>query len=507
VDIMLQMSEPDDHQLLAEFVRDASGPAFASVVARYVNLVYSTAFRFTGNAHHSEEVSQAVFIILARKAEKLSSRVVLSGWLYQTTRLTAANFMKAEIRRQRREQEAYMQSTLNEPNDAAWREIGPLLDEAMGRLGTTDRDAVVLRYFENKNSAEIGSALRMTEETARRRVNRALEKLRKFFARRGIVFTAAIIGGSVSANSVHAAPAGLVKTISTVAAAKGATYSTSTLTLVKGVLKIMAWTKAKTAIVAGAVILLAAGTTTVTVHEVQEHRTYPWQVPQASFGVFYKMPAAVIIVPTKFPNATNGGWCGDSSRGVMGIAQPVKQIIQVAWRYDDHNTVDEADLPTNRYDFIAKLVGPEEPHKNTPQNEHWRDELQKLITRQFGIRCDEEMRNTDVLVLRPAPGGPINFKESHKMPNGRAIKTGRGSFAAYEQPLFTLIYDLGYRFKVPIVDQTGLTKMYDYSVKWDEPDPKQPNPDGLKQALVNQLGLELVATNMPIKMLVIKKAE
>src|SRR5215469_8075539 len=288
------MSEPDDHQLLAEFVRDASGPAFASVVARYVNLVYSTAFRFTANAHHSEEVSQAVFIILERKAEKLSSRVVLSGWLYQTTRLTAANFMKAEFRRQRREQEAYMQSTLNEPNDATWREIGPLLDEAMGRLGATDRDAVVLRYFENKNSAEIGSALRMTEETARRRVNRALEKLRKFFARRGIVFTTAIIGGAVSANSVHAAPAGLVKTNSTVVAAKGATYSTSTLTLIKGVLKMMAWTKAKTAIAAGVVVLLAAGTTTVTVHEVREHRTYPWQVPQASFSVFYKMPAAVI---------------------------------------------------------------------------------------------------------------------------------------------------------------------------------------------------------------------
>lgn len=503
---MWQMLELNDHQLLAEFVRDASGPAFAALVARYVNLVYSTALRFTGNAHHSEEISQAVFIILARKAEKLSSRVVLSGWLYQTTRLTAANFMKAEIRRQKREQEAYMQSTLNVPADAAWREIAPLLDEAMGRLGATDRDAVLLRYFENKSAAQIGSALRMTEETARRRVNRALEKLRKFFARRGIVFTTAIIGGAVSANSVHAAPAGLVKTISTVAAVKGATASASTLTLIKGALKVMAWTKTKTVIIAGAAILLAAGTTTVTVHEIQEHRTYPWQVPQASFEVFYKMPATVIIVPTKYVNAKNGGWCADSSRGAMGIAQPLKEIIQVAWQYDDRHTVDEADLPTNRYDFFAKLVGPQEPHKNMPQNENWTVELQKLIIRKFGVKGSMEMRNTDVLVLRPGAGGPINFKVSHSMPHGMAIKPGRGSFAAYEQPVGTLMGELEQKFQIPIVDQTGLTKTYDYSVKWDEPDPKQPNPDGLKQALVAQLGLELVATNMPVQMLVIKKA-
>src|SRR6185312_5142659 len=139
------MSEPDDHQLLAEFAGANSEAAFATIVGRYVNLVYSTAFRFTRNPHHSEEITQVVFIILARKAGKLSSSVLLSGWLYQTTRLTAGNFMKSEIRRQRREQEAYMQSALNEPDDVVWNEIAPLLDEAMGKLGETDRNAVVLR--------------------------------------------------------------------------------------------------------------------------------------------------------------------------------------------------------------------------------------------------------------------------------------------------------------------------------------------------------------------------
>ena len=97
------MPELDDHELLAEFARTESEAAFAALVARYVNLVYSTALRFAGNPHHAEEITQAVFIILARKAGKLSPHAVLSGWLYQTSRLTAANFMKGEIRRQHRE--------------------------------------------------------------------------------------------------------------------------------------------------------------------------------------------------------------------------------------------------------------------------------------------------------------------------------------------------------------------------------------------------------------------
>ena len=122
------MPELDDQQLLAEFVGRNSEAAFTSLVARHVNLVYSAALRFTGNRHHAEEITQAVFIILARKAGSLRRDVVLSGWLYQTARLTAANFVKGEIRRQRREQEAYMQSAPNESDsDSVWRQLAPFL--------------------------------------------------------------------------------------------------------------------------------------------------------------------------------------------------------------------------------------------------------------------------------------------------------------------------------------------------------------------------------------------
>ena len=256
------MPELDDHELLAEFARTESEAAFAALVARYVNLVYSAALRFAGNPHHAEEITQAVFIILARKAGKLSPRAVLSGWLYQTARLTAANFMKGEIRRQHREQEAYMQSILTEPDAAAWQQLAPHLDEAMGRLGETDRNAIVLRFFENKTAREVGAALKLTEAAAHKRVNRALEKLRKIFSKRGVTLSSAVIAGAVSANSVQAAPAGLAATISTTAV-KGAAVAATVSSLVKGTLKIMAYTKLKLAIGITAGILLAGGATTM----------------------------------------------------------------------------------------------------------------------------------------------------------------------------------------------------------------------------------------------------
>lgn len=277
------MPEADDHRLLTEFARAGSESAFATLVARYVNLVFSTAFRSTGNAQNAEEITQTVFIVLARKAEILSPRVVLSGWLYQTTRLTAANFMKAEFRRRRREEEAAMQSILNEPSDAAWPEIAPLLDEAIGHLGQTDRDALLLRYFENKSTAEIGAALRMNEDTARRRVNRALEKLRRFFLKCGVASTAATIGESISTNSVQAAPVSLAKSVTAAAITKGAAASTSTLTLMKGVLKIMAWSKMKTATVGTVILAIAAATTVVIQQEIKHRSPHSVVFDKASF--------------------------------------------------------------------------------------------------------------------------------------------------------------------------------------------------------------------------------
>jgi RNA polymerase sigma factor (sigma-70 family) len=203
------MTEPDDIELLRQYAVENSEAAFATLVARHVNLVYSTALRSIGNSHSAEEITQAVFIILSRKAKSFPRKTILTGWLHQTTRLTAANFLRTEIRRQHREQKAYMQSTLGETE--TWTQIAPLLDDAIARLGDRDRDAILLRYFENKSAREMAAALRVDEPAAQKRVTRAVEKLRAFFAKRGVTLTAAAIAGAVSANSVQAAPVGLAR--------------------------------------------------------------------------------------------------------------------------------------------------------------------------------------------------------------------------------------------------------------------------------------------------------
>jgi RNA polymerase sigma factor (sigma-70 family) len=261
------MPESDDITRLKQYV-EGDESAFAVLVERYVHLVYSTALRQAGNPSQAEEITQAVFIILAQKAKSLGPRTIMSGWLYQTARLAAANFLRSEIRRQKREQEAYMESLLNEPTPNLWQQIAPLLDDAMGHLSEKDRNVVVLRYFQNQSAAEIGDALGIDSSTAQKRITRAVGRLRKFFAKRSVAHSAELITGAISANSVQAAPVALAKSVTAVALAKGAAASISTLTLIKGALKIMAWTKAKTAIVVSACVLLTAGTTTITIYNM-----------------------------------------------------------------------------------------------------------------------------------------------------------------------------------------------------------------------------------------------
>jgi RNA polymerase sigma factor (sigma-70 family) len=258
----------DDMLLVREYAARQSESAFATLVSRHTNLVYSAALRQTRDPQLAEEVTQVVFIILARKAASLGAKTILTGWLYRTACYVSGSALKRERRRQHREQEAFMQSELDAQADSTWNQLSPLLDEAMLRLGQADRDALVLRYFEGRSLNEVGSALGASEEAAKKRVNRALEKLRKLFEKRGVHSTTSAIAETISTNSVLIAPATLAKTATAVALAKGATASISTLTLIKGALKIMAWTKAKTAIVVGTAAILTIGTGVFIVGEI-----------------------------------------------------------------------------------------------------------------------------------------------------------------------------------------------------------------------------------------------
>ncbi|MDB6131642.1 MAG: polymerase, sigma-24 subunit, subfamily [Verrucomicrobiales bacterium] len=241
------MQDIDDHQLLREYVEHNSEEAFAALVTRHVNKVYSAALRHTGSSHQAEEITQSVFVTLARQSSHLAKAVILEGWLYQTARLTALTRIRGEIRRAKREQEAHMQAIVNENESEVWKEIQPMLDSAIAELNETDRHAVVLRFFYEKNMKDVGLALGSTESAATVRLHRALDKMRTFFIKHGVSSSTAIIAAAISANSVQAAPAQLAKAITGVAMIKGAATGGVTLTVLKsGALKTMTGLKLTT---------------------------------------------------------------------------------------------------------------------------------------------------------------------------------------------------------------------------------------------------------------------
>ncbi|MBI5381769.1 MAG: sigma-70 family RNA polymerase sigma factor [Opitutae bacterium] len=250
---------PSDHELLCVFAATGGEQAFAELVRRQINLVYSTALRQVGgDAHLAADVTQGVFLALARSAQTLTDRSVLSGWLYTTTRFLAAKAVRTEQRWRVRTQEAHaMNEILHDSGpEPVWADISPLLDEAMHALGERDREAILLRFFENRPFAEIGAVCGLAENAARMRVERALEKLRVQLAKRGITSTAAALGGVLAGQPAIAAPAGLVATATGVALASVSTGGS--IAAFGGILKFMSTSKLALGVV-GAVLVVAAG--------------------------------------------------------------------------------------------------------------------------------------------------------------------------------------------------------------------------------------------------------
>jgi RNA polymerase sigma factor (sigma-70 family) len=264
------MESMDDLALLREYAARGSEAAFAELVSRRVGFVYSAALRQVRDPHLAGEITQAVFIILAQKAGRISGQTILAGWLFKTTRFAAIAQTRAAAKRQQRELEVQMQTELQSAApDPLWAQMSPLLDEALAALGETDRRAVLLRFFENKSLAEVGSSLGMGEDTARKRVSRALEKLHRYFSKRGVSSTTAMIAGEMAANSVQAAPVVLAKSVAAVAIAKGAAASISTLTLVKAALIAM---KTKTIVATAIIGTLILGTGVCSVYVIWHHK-------------------------------------------------------------------------------------------------------------------------------------------------------------------------------------------------------------------------------------------
>jgi RNA polymerase sigma factor (sigma-70 family) len=210
----------DDQQLLERYIQERSEPAFSELVARHIDLVFSVALRrVNGERHLAQDITQTVFIDLARKARRLPPGVMLAGWLHRHTCYVAATAIRTEQRRRTREQTAFEMSTLEDQTQPPWEHIAPHLDEALDQLNQSDRDAIVLRFFRRQDFCAVGAALGVSEDAAQKRVSRALAKLQDVLSRRGVAVTAAALTSLLVAEAVTAAPAHFAAGVTTAALA------------------------------------------------------------------------------------------------------------------------------------------------------------------------------------------------------------------------------------------------------------------------------------------------
>ncbi len=255
-----------DFELIAAYAANRDELAFAEIVRRHAGFVHASARRQTLDAHRVEEITQAVFILLAQKASSIRHDVILSGWLFRATRFAAADFRRADRRRQLRETNAYYQMLEESPlavnplaveeDEAQWHRIATVLDGCLAKLGEADRNALLLRFFEDKPLAEVGKALKITADAARKRVVRALEKLHEMLQQQGVqssvrtLESALLLHGAVATSNDLAA--------ATLAAVSNNAFDSLTpaAALASSVLKRMAWLKMRSWLAAASIMLV-----------------------------------------------------------------------------------------------------------------------------------------------------------------------------------------------------------------------------------------------------------
>ena len=244
----------NDQELITRYATAQDQQAFAELAQRHSPWVYSCAKRLLRNSAPADDVTQAVFILLARKSSKLQAKSHIAGWLIRATQYCAREAMRSHARRQKHEQEAAMQQQTNSPaSDANWQEISPVLDEAVAKLSAKDRDAVLLHFYQGLSLSELASTLGTGEEAARKRVQRAVEKLRKILARKGISASATGLALVMTESVTQAAPAGVTEAAIAASSVGGAARSAGVIA--KGAMIMMAWAKVK--LVAALVTTLA----------------------------------------------------------------------------------------------------------------------------------------------------------------------------------------------------------------------------------------------------------
>jgi len=489
------MQELDDRELLRRYLDQDSEEAFTALVNRHVHMIYSVALRHCSSLDAAQEITQAVFVILARKARTLTPRVVIAGWLYNTARLTAITFNRANLRRARREEQSLMPTDANAQDEPQlWTDIAPMLDAAMAALNRTDRETVILSYFENKSIKQVGDALGASQEAAKKRLSRALEKLRLYFAKRGIDSTTAFIAGAIASNSVQTAPMAVVQLVGTSALAKAIAPGTPTTTLIEGTMKLMTWTRVKFVVYATTAVLAAAGGGVIAVKSVLASPTraasdslwaaYAEALSQSTNGtdaatrvssIMSANPpmASIRLSPTNSPQRSPVGRGGRISGVGTGeghlllgsfLGQVVRYVNHLDPNFPQARIVVPGELLYSRFDYIDTMQqgGPEA--------------LRKALKEQLGLVARQEMRPNLVLRARNTNLGGLHQHSD-------AASDYRSSNVTMAQLAQELTRQLG----VEVTDHTGLTGGYDYSLNLHYPF----SGDELRNAVTNQLGLDL----------------
>jgi RNA polymerase sigma factor (sigma-70 family) len=228
---MVEMHEKSDVQLLRDYAEDGHEAAFRELVTRHADFVFSAALRQVNSPDLAGDIAQGVFTDLAHKARTLAEQMPgsLAGWLHRSTRYAALNHLRDTRRRLANERQAMEQLLINSESAPDWERIRPVLDEALDSLGDEDREALLLRYFKNQDFRAVGLALGVSDDTAQKRVSRAVERLREFFSKRNVTIGASGLVVLISANAIQAAPVGLAATISAAAILAGTAVHTSTI--------------------------------------------------------------------------------------------------------------------------------------------------------------------------------------------------------------------------------------------------------------------------------------
>ena len=252
------LDKREDSELLRRFSETGNQAAFRALVERYTGMVYGVAFRRTGDAHLSEEITQNVFLILARRADGLSIHRSLGAWLHGVTMRECYRLIRKETNRQRylgmiREQ----QEARSESEEANWGAIRPHLDQLLSRLSSRDRDILILHYIEGLKFSEVGRKMGMSPAAAQKRSTRALEKISAYLKRYGVVASTAFLTKGLQAELVSTAPAGLVGKIG------GASLTTTSATMSAGTFGKILTTMTTSKLAFGMTFLVSAFTPTI----------------------------------------------------------------------------------------------------------------------------------------------------------------------------------------------------------------------------------------------------